>query len=155
MKLDAARALLILAPVVAMVGCSNEVEGYHLQVFVAGPLSAFENTKLSIFGRNASNPRPAGGGTVQVSLTACTTSKERFFESTSFVLRVERASGFVREEVIDRVACRLSSEPGPLEMTYVRLDDDGRIFAMFGQDPQVYTTCPKPNRQPACERADF
>jgi hypothetical protein len=129
--------------------------GYQVWVSIQGKPQAFSGTQIEVSGRIAPGATTAAKGNLRVDMMVCTANRQRFLTTAKLPIRVTKANGTVVESIVERVACRLSKDPGVTEYIYVNLGEDGRIDANFTFGTVVFTSCASPNRLGLCPRDDF
>lgn len=130
--------------------------GYQVVVNIQGKAAAFSGTTVEVGGKRAPAPTTAGEGDLQIETTLCTANRQKFLGATNFTIAVTRADGMKIDNVVERLACRLSRDPGVVERIFVLLREDGHVDARFGSgDARVFAACEPPNRPGLCPRDDF
>jgi hypothetical protein len=144
-------AVLLMSLMAACGDGDSERSGSELAVRIVGTPSVFAAvTSVEAAGVAGGAPTAADQGKLQVNIRLCTTDRQRFLSAQELKLRVTRADGQVVETTAERIACRFSSEPGYREQMVMRLEEDGRISANFGEDREIVTYCYPPNRPVPC-----
>ena len=87
-------------------------------------------------------------------IQVCTTNRDHFLTSPMPIL-VQSGDVIVDDELVERVACRDSKEPGNAESNHIRLDDDGHIVADFGNGTDVWASCYSLSYSYPCSADDF
>jgi hypothetical protein len=132
-------------------GGDSEREGNELAVRIIGTPAAFDSvTAVQAGGMIGGAPTAADQGKLQVNIRLCTTNRQRFLSLPEVTVKVTRTDGEVRETTVERIACRFSADPGYREQMVIRLEEDGRISANFGEDREIVTYCYPPNRPVPC-----
>src|SRR5688572_19514836 len=146
------KAAALILVVLGGTACgSEERTGSQLTVTLLGSAVAFSRASIiEVQETRAGPPTSAPAGEMQMNFTLCTNDRKRFLTATTVTVRVVTLEGQSSKTDVQRIACRLSENPGPAEHMAIRLQDDGTINSRFGEARGVETYCYPPNSAPPC-----
>ena len=155
--IGARRYSLRCAPLMALItfllcACGDDERlGSALLVTIFGATEAFLSvSEVSAGGVKAGEPTTAGVNLQRVVISLCTVDRKRFLSSPAVDVRVVRRDGSAVETRVERLACRLSKQPGMVEELHLRLEGTGQVNWDFGVSPGVMTYCQLPNTGIPC-----
>lgn len=147
-------SLVLLGPGCSGCGGPEERLGYQVDVRLEGSVTAFAGRSITVGGKAVPSPSAVGADIQRAEVSLCTASRDRFLGQETLEVVVRSADGGVTTTQVPRYACRLSEQPGTIELLNLRLEENGRARDSVPGDPRVYSTCAS-GWTPLCPTDEF